>query len=76
MKHPSKMLNSPAVQIGSLLSGFLKTVERHGALLGTLPLTEAKEADFDENDFRDKIKNRDGNVIHVNLHKIKPKGNG
>tara|TARA_B100001939_G_C16548248_1_gene449212 strand:- start:149 stop:457 length:309 start_codon:yes stop_codon:yes gene_type:complete len=73
---PEQMLNSPAVQIGSLLSGFLKTVERHGALLGTLPLTEAKEADFDENDFRDKIKNRDGNVIHVNLHKIKPKGNG
>ena len=31
---------------------------------------------FDESDFRKKIKNRDGNVIHVNLNTIKPKGNG
>jgi hypothetical protein len=73
---PEQMLNSPAVQIGSILSSFLKTVEQHGFYLGTLPLTEAKESDFDVNDFRKKIKNRDGNVIHVNLHKIKPKGNG
>jgi hypothetical protein len=72
---PEDMVNSPAVQVGSILSGFLKTVETHGALLGTLPLTEAVEKEFDENDFRGKIKNRDGNVIHVNLNKIKPKGN-
>ncbi len=72
---PEDMVNSPAVQIGSILSGFLKTVETHGHLLGTLPLTEAVEKEFDENDFRGKIKNRDGNVIHVNLNKIKPKGN-
>tara|TARA_B100000497_G_C7555147_1_gene335234 strand:- start:73 stop:384 length:312 start_codon:yes stop_codon:yes gene_type:complete len=73
---PEDMANSPAVQVGSILSGFLKTVENHGALLGTLPLVEAVEKDFDENDFRKKIKNRDGNVIHVNLNTIKPKGNG
>jgi hypothetical protein len=73
---PEDMINSPAVQVGSILSGFLKTVESHGALLGTLPLVEAVEKDFDENDFRKKIKNRDGNVIHVNLNTIKPKGNG
>lgn len=72
---PEDMVNSPAVQIGSILSGFLKTVEAHGHLLGTLPLTEAVEKEFDENDFRGKIKNRNGNVIHVNLNKIKPKGN-
>ena len=72
---PEDMVNSPAVQVGSILSGFLKTVETHGALLGTLPLTEAVEKEFDENDFRGKIKNRNGNVIHVNLNKIKPKGN-
>jgi len=73
---PEDIINSPAVQVGSILSGFLKTVESHGALLGTLPLVEAVEKDFDENDFRKKIKNRDGNVIHVNLNTIKPKGNG
>lgn len=72
---PEDMVNSPAVQVGSILSAFLKTVETHGHLLGTLPLTEAVEKEFDENDFRGKIKNRDGNVIHVNLNKIKPKGN-
>lgn len=73
---PEEMLNSPAVQVGSILSGFLKTIEKHGAYLGLLPLIEAEEKDFDEDDFRNKIKNRDGNVIHVNLNKIKPKGNG
>ena len=73
---PEDMLNSPAVQLGSIISGFLKTIENHGALLGTLPLTEAIEKDFGEDDFRNKIKNRDGNVIHVNLNTIKPKGNG
>lgn len=73
---PEEMLNSPAVQVGSILSGFLKTIEQHGSYLGLLPLIEAEEKDFDEDDFRHKIKNRDGNVIHVNLNKIKPKGNG
>lgn len=73
---PEEMLNSPSVQVGSILSGFLKTIEKHGAYLGLLPLIEAEEKDFDEDDFRNKIKNRDGNVIHVNLNKIKPKGNG
>ena len=29
---PEDMVNSPAVQVGSILSGFLKTVETHGAL--------------------------------------------
>ena len=75
-EHPEDMLNSPSVQVGSILSGFLKTIEKHGAYLGLLPLIEAEEKDFDENDFRNKIKNRDANVIHVNLNKIKPKGNG
>tara|TARA_A100000164_G_scaffold373053_1_gene403442 strand:- start:382 stop:693 length:312 start_codon:yes stop_codon:yes gene_type:complete len=73
---PEDMINSPAVQVGSILSGFLKTIEKHGAYLGLLPLIESEERDFDENDFRRKIKNRDGNVIHVNLNNIKPKGNG
>lgn len=73
---PEDMLNSPAVQVGSILSGFLKTIEQHGSYLGVLPLLESQEKDFDENDFRKKIKNRDGNVIHVNLNTIKPKGNG
>ena len=71
---PEDMLNSPAVQVGSILSGFLKTIEKHGAYLGLLPLIESEEKDFDENDFRKKIKNRDGNVIHVNLNNIKPNG--
>ena len=75
-EHPEDMMNSPAVQVGSILSGFLKTIEQHGYYLGILPLIEAQEKDFDEADFRNKIKNRDGNVIHVNLNKIKPKGNG
>ena len=73
---PSDMINSPAVQVGSILSGFLKTIEKHGAYLGLLPIIESQEKDFDEADFRKKIKNRDGNVIHVNLNNIKPKGNG
>ena len=73
---PEEMLSSPAVQVGSILSGFLKTIENHGAYLGVLPLLESQEKEFDENDFRRKIKNRDGNVIHVNLNTIKPKGNG
>jgi|TARA_B100000965_G_C19552010_1_gene740455 hypothetical protein len=73
---PEEMLNSPAVQVGSILSGFLKTIEKHGAYLGLLPLIENEEKDFDANDFRKKIKSRDANVIHVNLNNIKPKGNG
>lgn len=73
---PEDMLNSPAVQVGSILSGFLKTIESHGAYLGVLPITESLEKDFDEDDFRSKIKKRDSNVIHVNLNTIKPKGNG
>ena len=71
-----EMLSSPAVQVGSILSGFLKTIENHGAYLGVLPLLESQEKEFDEDDFRRKIKSRDGNVIHVNLNTIKPKGNG
>ena len=39
-------------------------------------ILESQEKDFDEGDFRKKIKNKDGNVIHVNLNRIKPKGNG
>ena len=62
--------------IFSILSGFLKTIEKHGAYLGLLPLIENEEKDFDANDFRKKIKSRDANVIHVNLNNIKPKGNG
>ena len=73
---PEDMFNSPAVQVGSILSGFLKTIEQHGAYMSALPLIEAQEKEFDEADFRKKIKNRDGNVIHVNLNTIKPKGNG
>ena len=73
---PNDMMSSPAVQVGSILSGFLKTIERHGAYLGLLPIIESQEKEFDEADFRKKIKNRDGNVIHVNLNTIKPKGNG
>lgn len=73
---PEDMLNSPAVQVGSILSGFLKTIERHGQYLSTLPIVEAQEKEFDENDFRQKIKKRDSNVIHVNLNTVKPKGNG
>ena len=73
---PEDMMNSSAVQVGSILSGFLKTIEQHGAYLGLLPIIESQEKDFDEADFRKKIKNRDGNVIHVNLNTIKPKGNG
>ena len=65
---PEDMINSPAVQVGSILSGFLKTVENHGDYLGALPLIEAAEKDFDESDFRKKIKNGDGIVIHVNLN--------
>ena len=55
-EHPEDMLNSPSVQVGSILSGFLKTIEKHGAYLGLLPLIEAEEKDFDENDFRNKIR--------------------
>jgi hypothetical protein len=73
---PEEMLSSPAVQVGSILSSFLKTIENHGAYLGVLPLLESQEKEFDEDDFRRKIKSRDGNVIHVNLNTIKPKGNG
>ena len=68
---PEEMLSSPAVQVGSILSGFLKTIENHGAYLGVLPLLESQEKEFDEDDFRRKIKSRDGNVIHVNLNNIK-----
>jgi hypothetical protein len=75
-ERPEDMINSPSVQVGSILSGFLKTIEKHGAYLGILPILESQEKDFDEGDFRKKIKNKDGNVIHVNLNRIKPKGNG
>jgi len=75
-ERPEDMLNSPSVQVGSIISGFLKTIERHGQYLSTLPIVEAQEKEFDENDFRQKIKKRDSNVIHVNLNTIKPKGNG
>ena len=72
---PEEMASSPAVQVGAIISSFLKSIEKYGTYLGILPIIESQEEEFNENDFRDKIKKRDGNVIHVNLNKIKPKGN-
>jgi len=66
---------SPAIQVGSILSGFLKTVENHGAYLTKLPIYEEfKNKYTDKDDYRYQVTEKSGNVIKVDLRKIKPKG--
>ena len=66
--------NSPAVQIGAILSGFLKTIEQHGQLLSIYPTVEEVKARYPSSDYREQIM-KEGNVIRVDLRKLKPKGN-
>ena len=66
--------DSPAVQIGAILSGFLKTIEEHGNILAIYPTIEQVQKKYSSSDYRDKLL-KDGNVIHVDLRKTKPKGN-
>lgn len=67
---------SPAIQVGSILSGFLKTVEEHGEHLANLPLYEEFKKKYeDKDDYRNVITEKHDNIIRVDLRKIKPKGN-
>ena len=66
--------DSPAVQVGAILSSFLKTIEEHGQLLSIYPTVEQVQKQYASSDFREKIM-KEGNVIHVDLRKTKPKGN-
>jgi hypothetical protein len=66
--------HSPAVQIGSILSAFLKTIEEHGQLISIYPTIEEVKSKYPSSDYRDKLLT-EGNVIHVDLRKTKPKGN-
>jgi len=65
---------SPAIQVGSILSGFLKTVEEHGSFFATMPIYEEFKKKYDKDDYRHTLVRSDDNVIHVDLRKIKPKG--
>jgi hypothetical protein len=66
---------SPAMQIGATLSAFLRMIEENHALLETMHVFhEFKEKYTNKDDYRYSITEKDGNVIHVDLKKIKPKG--
>jgi flagellar basal body P-ring protein FlgI len=69
------MLDSPSVQVGSMLSAFLKTVESHGYVLADTVINEERKKNYPPEDFRHHIKKYD-NVIEVDLKKFKPKGKG
>jgi|TARA_Y100000296_G_scaffold15860_2_gene18623 hypothetical protein len=69
------MLDSPSVQVGSMLSAFLRTVERHGYLLTDMAINEERKKNYPPEDFRHHIKKYD-NVIEIDLSKFKPKGKG
>ena len=66
---------SPAIQVGSIISGFLKTIEEHGSFFATMPIYEEFKKKYDKDDYRDALVRKDKNVIHIDLRKIKPKGN-
>lgn len=66
---------SPAIQVGSIISGFLKTIEEHGSFFSTMPIYEEFKKKYDKDDYRDALTRKDNNVIHIDLRKIKPKGN-
>lgn len=67
---------SPAMQIGATLSAFLRMIEENHALLDAMRVFhEFKDKYTDKDDYRHSITSKDGNVIHVDLKKIKPKGN-
>ena len=66
------MLDSPSVQVGSMLSAFLKTVESHGYVLADTVINEERKKNYPPEDFRHHIKKYD-NVIEVDLKKFKPK---
>jgi len=64
--------NSPSIQVGTMLSAFLKTIEAHGKLFFQYMLNEERLKDYDKTDFRHHIKSYD-NVIEIDLSKFKPK---
>ena len=72
-EHPEDMMNSPAVQVGSILSGFLKTIEQHGKIFIDTVINEENNQRYSKNDFRYHIKKYD-NVIEIDLKSWKPKG--
>tara|TARA_B100000214_G_C23563862_1_gene444121 strand:- start:113 stop:442 length:330 start_codon:yes stop_codon:yes gene_type:complete len=70
---PKSLIDSPSVQIASLLSSFLQTVERNNRLLMQVPINESRQSKYAKSDFRYHIKKYD-NVIEVDLKNWRPKG--
>ena len=46
------MLDSPSVQVGSMLSAFLKTVESHGYVLADTVINEERKKNYPPEDFQ------------------------
>tara|TARA_B100000941_G_C28464704_1_gene532855 strand:+ start:272 stop:595 length:324 start_codon:yes stop_codon:yes gene_type:complete len=67
------LIDSPSVQIASLLSSFLQTVERNNRLLMQVPINESRQSKYAKTDFRYHIKKYD-NVIEIDLKNWRPKG--
>jgi len=67
------LLDSPAIQLGTMLSSFLKTIEQHGKVFIETVINEERKTRYSKNDFRYHIKKYD-NVIEIDLKNWKPKG--
>ena len=67
------LLDSPAIQLGTMLSAFLKTIEQHGKIFIDTVMNEEHKQRYSKNDFRYHIKKYD-NVIEIDLKSWKPKG--
>lgn len=69
------LLDSPSIQLGTMLSAFLKTIEQHGKTFINTVITEERKRRYGKDDFRHHIKTYD-NVIEIDLMNFKPKGKG
>ena len=71
----NSLLDSPSIQLGTMLSSFLKTIEQHGKTFINTVITEERRRRYPKGDFRHHIKTYD-NVIEIDLRNFKPKGKG
>ena len=69
------LLDSPSIQLGTMLSAFLKTIEQHGKTFINTVISEERKRRYSKDDFRHHIK-KYANVIEIDLMNFKPKGKG
>jgi hypothetical protein len=69
------IVSSPSVQIGAVLSAFLKTAETYNVAFAEVVISEEVKSKYPNYDWREKLLKSDSSVIHLDLNKLKPKGN-